>query len=89
MRSFLPYVNRVSGGLLLLAGAYVAYYGWYELRVRSGDTTGGAVADLVFDLNTRMSNWIQHVGPVRIGLVLTLVIAIAVTAALARRSRVE
>lgn len=89
MRSFLPHVNRVSGGLLVLAGAYVAYYGWYELRIRSGDMTGGAVADFVFDLNARVSNWIQEVGPVRIGLVLALAIAATVTAAVARRSRVD
>ncbi|WP_208027529.1 cytochrome c biogenesis CcdA family protein [Rhabdothermincola sediminis] len=89
MRSFLPYVNRVSGALLLLAGVYVAYYGWYELRIRSGATGGGAVAGFVFDLNARISNWIQQVGPVRIGLLLALAIAATVTAALARRSRVD
>lgn len=33
MRKVLPYVNRVSGGLLVLAGLYVAYYGYYEWRV--------------------------------------------------------
>lgn len=27
LRGVMPYVNRISGGLLVLAGAYVAYYG--------------------------------------------------------------
>jgi cytochrome c-type biogenesis protein len=87
LKRALPYVNRVSGGLLVLAGAYVAYYGWYELRVREGDTSGGAIADLVFDLNARISSFIQDAGPVRIGLLLALIIAASITVALAHRSR--
>lgn len=86
LRRALPYVNRVSGALLVVAGAYVAYYGWYELRVREGDLSGGGVADVVFDWNASISSWIQRVGPVRIGLVLALVVALAVTAALARQA---
>jgi cytochrome c-type biogenesis protein len=31
-----PWVSRVSGVVLLLAGLYVAYYGWWELRVLAG-----------------------------------------------------
>jgi len=49
MRGILPYVGRISGGLLLLAGAYVVYYGWYELRLYDGETSGGGVAGWVFD----------------------------------------
>ncbi|WP_244176963.1 cytochrome c biogenesis CcdA family protein [Streptomyces albus] len=37
--------SRLGGGLLLLAGAYVAYYGWYEIRALDG----GPVADPVVD----------------------------------------
>ncbi len=33
MRRVLPYINRLSGVLLVLAGLYVAYYGYYEWRV--------------------------------------------------------
>lgn len=38
---------RVAGLVLLLAGAYVAYYGWWELRVLGAD--GGSVADAADD----------------------------------------
>jgi cytochrome c biogenesis protein CcdA len=89
LRRVLPYVNRVSGGLLVFAGAYVAYYGWYELRVQDGDTNGGALANYVFDANSEISNWIQDVGPVRIGLVLTLIVAGAIFATAFQRSRTE
>ncbi|MFB9251473.1 cytochrome c biogenesis CcdA family protein [Sphaerisporangium melleum] len=40
LRRLLPYVSRAGGALLVLAGVYVLYYGWYELRV-----LGGAEAD--------------------------------------------
>jgi cytochrome c biogenesis protein CcdA len=35
LRRTLPFVNRISGVLLVLVGLYVAYYGLYELRVFS------------------------------------------------------
>jgi cytochrome c biogenesis protein CcdA len=86
LRGVLPYVNRISGALLVLAGVYVAYYGWYELRVYGGDTSGGGVAQWMFDLSGRMSEWITTVGPTRVGLLLATAIAATVFVVLARRS---
>ncbi len=85
LRGVLPYVGRISGALLVLAGLYVTYYGWYELRVYSGDTSGGGVAQWMFDLSGRMSDWIDSVGPTRIGLLLATAIALTVFIVLARR----
>ncbi len=87
LRRVLPYVNRICGGLLLIAGAYVAYYGWYELAQRSGTADPGGPAGWVFDLQSDIARWIQEVGPVRIGLILALVIALAVTVTLALQGR--
>ena len=36
-RTLLPHVSRIGGALLVLVGAYVAYYGVYELRLFFGD----------------------------------------------------
>jgi cytochrome c biogenesis protein CcdA len=33
LRRVLPFVNRISGAMLVLVGLYVAYYGVYELRL--------------------------------------------------------
>ena len=41
LRSVQPYIGRVAGGLVALAGAYVAYYGWLEVRM----AREGAVPD--------------------------------------------
>ena len=87
MRGVLPYVNRVSGALLVLAGAYVAYYGWYELRVFSGDTSGGGLAGWMFDMNARITSWIDTVGPGRLGLLGGFVISSIVFLALLDRAR--
>ncbi len=66
---------------------YVAYYGWYELRVDHGDTSGGAAADWVFNLNATISTWIQRTGPVRIGIVLAALIAVTVAVVMGLRRR--
>jgi cytochrome c biogenesis protein CcdA len=36
LRRILPYINRISGALLILVGAYVGYYGLYEVRLFAG-----------------------------------------------------
>ncbi|CAM8660116.1 CcdA Cytochrome c biogenesis protein [Acidimicrobiia bacterium] len=87
MRRVLPFINPVSGVLLILAGLYVVYYGWYELRVFSGTTSGGGVAQWAFDINARISGWINDIGPTRLGLLLALVIALTVLIALALKAR--
>jgi cytochrome c-type biogenesis protein len=87
VRRILPYVYQVSGVLLLVAGVYVAYYGWYELRVAHGDTSGGGAADWVFNLNATISTWIQRTGPVRIGIVLAAGIGVAAAISMGRRKR--
>jgi len=36
MRRIVPYVNRISGALLVVVGLYVGYYGLYEIRLFTG-----------------------------------------------------
>lgn len=37
LRRIMPYLNRISGLLLVVVGLYVAYYGYYEVRLFSGN----------------------------------------------------
>ena len=45
LRSAGRWAPRVAGGLLAVTGAYVAYYGWWELRVLSGGDPDDPVID--------------------------------------------
>lgn len=56
-RSLLPKMNRLAGLLLLIAGAYVAYYGWYELRLFHFD---GPAEDPIVDAATGIQTWLVN-----------------------------
>jgi cytochrome c biogenesis protein CcdA len=56
MRRVLPFVNRIAGGLLVLAGAYVAWYGWFEIR----DGRNDATVDRVTDWSFTAGDWLQQ-----------------------------
>jgi cytochrome c-type biogenesis protein len=76
MRSALPYINRISGGLLVLAGVYLVSFGWYEIQVfrdPSGATTNPA-QDRLDELQAHLNTWVADVGATHIGLVLLLAI---------------
>lgn len=67
-------VPRLSGAVLVLAGAYVTYYGWYELRLAAGRR---AVDDPVIQgaagVQQRLAALVDHVGP---GLLVLLLAAL-------------
>ena len=82
VRRTLPYIQRISGAILAIAGLYVAYYGWYELR-RLGDED--AVVDRVTGWSFDVSGWVNDVGAVPLGLVLATIVAAAAIAVASRR----
>jgi cytochrome c biogenesis protein CcdA len=59
-RSMLPKMNMIAGILLVIAGAYVAYYGYYEVRLFFFD---GALDDPVIDAGERVQTWLQGLMP--------------------------
>lgn len=68
MRGVLRYVERGSGLILAAAGAYVAWYGWFELRLAAGSKAPAGPVDAATRLSGRISTWISDVGAPRIGL---------------------
>jgi cytochrome c biogenesis protein CcdA len=64
VRMVLPYVNRISGAILLLVGAYVGYYGWYELQLFSatGDPRDPVIA-VAARLQGTLAGWVFAHGP--------------------------
>jgi cytochrome c biogenesis protein CcdA len=62
MRTVLPYISRISGVILIVVGLYVAYYGFYEIRLF---TANGSADDPVIGgagrLQRVLAGWVyQH-----------------------------
>lgn len=89
LRRALPYVSRVAGALVCVAGLYIGWYGLLELRTRHGaaTATGGRPVDTVTSWSSSIANWVDTVGAVRIGLLLGLLIAVALFVSLLRAPR--
>jgi cytochrome c-type biogenesis protein len=93
LRSSRAYIGRVSGGLVALAGAYVAYYGWLELRLRDdGPVPQSSITDTVTGWSYDVQRWISDTGPVRIAVTLAMflgVLAATLVVLANRRSAAE
>ena len=85
VRRAAPLLSRLGGGLLVAAGAYVAWYGWYEIRVLGS----GAVADPVIDAATaaqrRLSGLLDQAGAGVLAAVLATFLVVAAVGWLMRR----
>lgn len=57
-------ISRASGVLLALAGAYVAYYGWYEIRVAADlrNAGGDPVVGAATGVQQRLSTLLTEIG---------------------------
>ena len=77
MRRLVPHLARLSGVLLVLAGAYV---GWYELRVYSGGSTDDSIVSTASDLQSQLAAWVDKVGPTVFAASLAVLIRAAVAA---------
>jgi len=79
------WVPRVSGLLLLVAGSYVAYYGWWELRVLSGGETRDPVIETAAEVQHSLAGMVQ--APGAIGWLIGGLALVAVAGAAALRGR--
>ena len=81
MRRVLPYISRISGGFLVVAGLFVAYYAWVEVQeLNSGRSS--PVVRAARDLQSSMQRWVEQVGGARLAIAAAIVIvaAVAITA---------
>jgi cytochrome c biogenesis protein CcdA len=79
LRRIVPYVNRISGALLVLVGAYVAYYGWFELRLFTGADPRDPVVTAAGRLQGALAGWVHQHGawPWLVALAVMLLVAVA------------
>ena len=83
----MPYINRISGLLLVIAGAYLTHYGWYEKRVQDGDYSRSATVDRVTGWSDGAREWVSRMGPTRLGLLLALGLLFVLVATFGFRTR--
>ncbi len=85
LRQVLPYVDRVAGVLMIVAGLYVTYYGYTEVT----DKPSTAITARGSDLSTRLTQWLDDVGTGRVGIVFVLLICAAVGWSIVAKKRRE
>ena len=74
LRGALPYVTRAGGALLVVAGAYVAYYGWFELRVFAGGSTDDPVVGTALRIQSALNQSLFSLGPAWLAVVLVVLL---------------
>ncbi|MDI9883689.1 cytochrome c biogenesis protein CcdA [Streptomyces sp. HNM0645] len=65
---------RLGGGLLLLVGAYVAYYGWYEIRALGDPTTADPVIDAATGIQRAAADVLDSAGPAVVAVLFALLL---------------
>ncbi|MGA8211173.1 MAG: cytochrome c biogenesis protein CcdA [Nocardioidaceae bacterium] len=80
-------VPAVAGLLLVGVGLYVAYYGWWEIRVLAGAVTGDPVVGVAASVQQRLAGTVADLGPAGFLLVAAVVVALLLAIAVSRRRR--
>jgi cytochrome c biogenesis protein CcdA len=81
LRRILPYVNRLSGALLVLVGLYVGYYGLYEVRLFSArGNPSDSVIGAAGRVQGMLAGWVHRhgAGPWVLAIAVLMIGALAV-----------
>ncbi len=91
LRRASPVISRLSGALLLLAGAYVAWYGWFELRVLGGEQVSDPVVNAAIGVQSWLTRLVAGLGTGGVAIVAAVVLAVAAAVLVrgVRRRRAE
>lgn len=85
-RLLAPYSARIGGALLVLVGAYVTWFGAYEIRVRAGADPEDPVIANAGSIQAAIARGVDRLGPTAIVLALVaLAIVLVVTGTHSRR----
>jgi cytochrome c biogenesis protein CcdA len=89
IRRILPFVNRISGAVLVLVGLYVGYYGVYELRLISGARADpqDVVISAAGRLQGALAGWVHQHGAWPWAVALTVLVVGALVGVWYRRTR--
>ncbi|MDG4828241.1 cytochrome c biogenesis protein CcdA [Solwaraspora sp. WMMD1047] len=77
IRRAAPLLSRAGGLLLVVAGGYVAWYGWYEIRVLRGAVSGDVIVDGAAVVQHRLADALSRTGAAFLAAVLVGLLAVA------------
>jgi len=77
LRRLAPYLTRLSGALLVIVGAYVGWYGWYELRVYAGQPADDPVVSTASEIQNRLAQWVDGLGAATFATILAILAGVA------------
>jgi cytochrome c-type biogenesis protein len=78
---------RLGGALLLCVGGYVAYYGWYKIRVQRDPATQDPVIDAAGAVQRAIADALDATGPTAITLLFATLLIAATALVRLRRAR--
>ncbi|MEU2490006.1 cytochrome c biogenesis protein CcdA [Streptomyces sp. NPDC007883] len=78
---------RLGGALLVLIGAYVAHYGWYEIRAQDNPATADPVIDAAATVQRAVAAALDSVGPAVIALFFAILLVATLLIRRRRRAR--
>lgn len=87
MRRVLRHVNTLAGALLVLTGAYVAYYGYYDLAITEGRNAAQGPVAWISAASAAVSNWINRTGALRLAGIAAALLVVVVVASWRVRAR--
>jgi cytochrome c-type biogenesis protein len=79
------WASRVTGALLVVVGGYVAYYGWWEVRVLGGGSPDDPIVNGAAALQAQLAAAVDWLGAARLAVALILLVGIGVTIGPLRR----
>ena len=83
-RRLMPHMAAISGALLIVAGIFVGYYAWVELRELDSGASS-PVVDWTRDVQSWLQNHVERIGGARLAVAAALVIGAVVAVALITR----
>ncbi len=83
MRKVLPYINKVSGSILVVAGFFLAWYGIWEVRIQRDASIGNnGFVNLSNEASARLTQWVSDVGGQRLAMGILVIVFGILTMAL-------
>ncbi|MGL4174108.1 MAG: cytochrome c biogenesis CcdA family protein [Actinomycetota bacterium] len=79
MRNAVGWLNRVGGALVLVAGAYITWYGWFELRVFAGTATSDPIVDTALRAQTWLSRTVDGFGTTWVFIAIPVLVITAIS----------